>query len=102
MPRDPKVQDKQLSEVAPAAVQGVARTGWADLLPLHDETWHVEVDDGLRREGYVANGRTPDEAMWWAGVSGQANAEIVARTPKTADVLTDIGSHPSAPCLESP
>jgi len=68
--------------------------GWSDVLPLLDETWYVEVDDELRRERlvkrHIANGRSPDEALRWTNVSDQANAEIVARTRKVADVLVDI------------
>jgi pantothenate kinase len=68
--------------------------GWSEVLPLLDETWYVEVDDDLRLERlvarHVAHGRTPVEALEWASVSDQANAEIVARTRKVADVLVDI------------
>ena len=68
--------------------------GWSDVLPLLDETWYVEVDDDLRRDRLVkrhmANGRSPDEALRWTNASDQANAEIVARTRKVADVLVDI------------
>ena len=68
--------------------------GWTAVLPLLDETWYVEVDDDIRRERLVkrhmANGRSPADALRWATVSDQANAEIVARTRKVADVLVDI------------
>jgi pantothenate kinase len=68
--------------------------GWTDVLPLLDETWYVEVDDDLRRERlvkrHIANGRSPDDALRWANASDQANAEVVARTRKVADILVDI------------
>jgi pantothenate kinase len=68
--------------------------GWTDVLPLLDETWYVEVDDDLRRERlvkrHIANGRSPDDALRWANASDQANAEVVARTRKAADILVDI------------
>ena len=68
--------------------------GWTDVLPLLDETWYVEVDDDLRRERlverHIANGRSPDDALQWTNMSDQANAEIVARTRKVADILVDI------------
>jgi pantothenate kinase len=68
--------------------------GWTDVLPLLDETWYVEVDDDLRRERlverHIASGRSADDALRWTNVSDQANAEIVARTRKAADILVDI------------
>jgi pantothenate kinase len=68
--------------------------GWADVLPLLDETWYVEVDDDVRRERlvarHVAHGRSPGEALRWTSHSDQTNAEIVERTRKVADVLVDI------------
>jgi len=68
--------------------------GWSEVLPLLDETWFVEVADDVRRERLVArhmaHGRSPDDALRWASVSDQANAEIVARTRKVADVLVDV------------
>jgi pantothenate kinase len=68
--------------------------GWSEILPLLDETWFVDVPDRVRRERlvqrHVRHGRTPEEAARWAGVSDQANAEIVARTRKAADVLVDL------------
>jgi pantothenate kinase len=68
--------------------------GWTGVLPLLDETWYVEVDDDLRRERlverHIASGRSADDALRWTNVSDQANAEIVARTRKAADILVDI------------
>jgi pantothenate kinase len=68
--------------------------GWTDVLPLLDETWYVEVDDDLRMDRlvkrHIAHGRSPVEALRWATESDQANADIVARTRKVADVLVDI------------
>jgi pantothenate kinase len=68
--------------------------GWSDVLPLLDETWFVQGDDEVRRtrlvQRHVEHGKEPDAAHRWANVSDQANAEIVARTRKAADVLVDI------------
>jgi pantothenate kinase len=68
--------------------------GWTGVLPLLDETWYVEVDDDLRRERlverHIASGRSADDALRGTNVSDQANAEIVARTRKAADILVDI------------
>jgi pantothenate kinase len=68
--------------------------GWSEVLPLLDETWYVEVPDDVRLQRLVArheaHGRSPAEAQRWAGVSDQANADIVARTRKAADVLVDV------------
>lgn len=68
--------------------------GWSDVLPLLDESWFVEVDDGVRmtrlEARHVAHGRPPEEAQRWATVSDQANADVVARTRAAADVLVDI------------
>lgn len=67
--------------------------GWSEVLPLLDEAWYVDVDDSTRRERLVArhraNGRSADDAARWVDVSDQANAEIVARTRKVADVIVE-------------
>jgi pantothenate kinase len=68
--------------------------GWSEILPLLDETWFVDVSERLRRERLVRrhmeHGRSPDDAQRWATVSDQANADVVARTRKAADVLVDL------------
>jgi pantothenate kinase len=68
--------------------------GWSDLLPLLDEVWYVEQDEGTRLARlvarHVAHGKTPDAAHRWATGPDQANAELVARTRAAADVLVEI------------
>jgi pantothenate kinase len=68
--------------------------GWADVLPLLDETWFVEGDEEVRLDRlvrrHVRHGKPPGLAYRWATVSDQANADLVARTRPAADVLVDI------------
>jgi pantothenate kinase len=68
--------------------------GWADVLPLLDETWFVEGDEEVRLDRLVRrharHGKPPDLAYRWATVSDQANADLVARTRPAADVLVEI------------
>ena len=69
--------------------------GWRDVLPLLDEAWFVEGDEETRLSRlvhrHVEHGKPPALAHRWATESDQANAEIVARTRKAADVIVDIG-----------
>ena len=68
--------------------------GWSDVLPLLDEVWYVEGDEGIRLDRlvqrHVAHGKDPDAAHRWATVSDQANADLVRRTRAAADVLVQI------------
>ncbi|MDX6302096.1 MAG: hypothetical protein QOF53_3310, partial [Nocardioidaceae bacterium] len=68
--------------------------GWSDVLPLLDEAWYVEGDDGVRLERlvrrHIRHGKPPALAQRWATVSDQANADLVARTRAAADVLVEI------------
>ena len=65
------------------------------MLPLLDEAWFVEGDEAQRLarlvRRHVEHGKPPALAQRWATESDQANADIVARTRKAADVLVDIG-----------
>jgi pantothenate kinase len=67
--------------------------GWADVRPLLDEAWFVEGDEQVRVQRLVRrherHGKTPDQALRWATVSDQANAELVAGTRAAADVLVE-------------
>jgi pantothenate kinase len=69
--------------------------GWSDVLPLLDEAWFVEGDEEQRLarlvRRHVEHGKPPALAQRWVAESDQANADIVARTRKAADVLIDIG-----------
>jgi pantothenate kinase len=64
---------------------------WAQVRPLLDEAWYVEVDDALRVERlirrHVAHGRPPAEAREWVLRSDEANARLVAATRHRADLL---------------
>ncbi len=68
--------------------------GWSAVLPALDESWFVQTDDDVRRarlvQRHIEHGRSPDEARRWATVSDQANAEVVQRTRKVADVVVDV------------
>ncbi len=68
--------------------------GWCEVRPLLDEAWYVEGDDAtrLRRlvQRHVDHGKTPDAAHRWASESDQANADLVARTRASADLLVSI------------
>jgi pantothenate kinase len=68
--------------------------GWSDVLPLLDESWFAQSDDEVRLsrlvQRHIDHGKPPAAAYRWATVSDQANADIVARTRKVADVVVDI------------
>ena len=57
---------------------------WAGVLPLLDEAWFVDVDDGLRNarlaSRHEAFGRSPDEARQWVAQTDEPNARLVAST----------------------
>jgi pantothenate kinase len=65
--------------------------GWDAVRPLLDEVWYVESDEQLRIarlvQRHADNGRSPDLAHRWATVSDQVNADTVARTRSSADLL---------------
>jgi pantothenate kinase len=68
--------------------------GWSDVAPALDEVWFVEADEERRLmrlvERHVANGRPRDVAERWAGGSDQANADLVASTRGSADLLVEV------------
>lgn len=57
---------------------------WARVLPLLDEAWFVEVDDGLRTERLKARheafGRSPEAARQWVAQTDEPNARLVEAT----------------------
>lgn len=69
--------------------------GWSSVLPLLDESWFVQADEQVRLarlvQRHIEHGKSPEAARRWATVSDQANAELVARTRKAADVVVDVG-----------
>jgi pantothenate kinase len=67
---------------------------WAEVAPLLDESWYLQLPDDVRvdrlvrrREGY---GSDHDEAVAWALGSDQANADVVARGRARADLLVSL------------
>lgn len=64
---------------------------WAQVRPLLDECWYLEVDDDLRVERlvarHVAHGRSPEAAREWVLRSDEANARLVAPGRERADVV---------------
>jgi pantothenate kinase len=68
--------------------------GWSGVRPLLDEVWFVEQDEASRVERlvqrHIVHGKPPDEARRWTLTSDQANAELVARTRASADLVVRI------------
>lgn len=64
---------------------------WAQVLPLLDELWYVEVDDVLRRQRLTARhvqfGRTPEDAARWVEVTDEPNARLIAGTRARAQCV---------------
>jgi len=67
---------------------------WAAVRPLLDEAWFVEGDDDRRREWlidrHIAFGKAPDYAREWVMRSDEANAELVASTRPSADLVVRV------------
>jgi pantothenate kinase len=85
---------------APAGVPLVVTEGnylllrdgaWADVRPLLDEAWYVEMDEETRLrwlvDRHVAFGKSPAAARAWVLRSDEANAALIATTRERADVL---------------
>jgi pantothenate kinase len=64
---------------------------WAQVRPLLDEVWFVDVDDELRRdrliERHVRFGRSPEQARDWVMNTDEPNARLIAATQSRADVV---------------
>ncbi len=67
---------------------------WAEVAPLLDETWFIDVPDDVRvsrlvrrREGYGADHAS---AVAWATGSDQRNADVVAATRERADLAVTL------------
>lgn len=69
---------------------------FARVAPLLDESWYVDVEDGLRLERLVERhrvfGKSPEAAHEWAHGSDQRNAELVAASRERADVVVRLTS----------
>jgi pantothenate kinase len=57
---------------------------WAEVAPLLDEVWYVEVDDGVRVERLVQRhqqfGRSREAALAWVADTDEPNARRIAAT----------------------
>jgi pantothenate kinase len=64
---------------------------WAEIAPLLDEVWYVDVDDGLRTERLIRRheqfGRSPQEAIDWAARTDEPNARLIETTRAKAQVV---------------
>ncbi|KGM12706.1 nucleoside/nucleotide kinase family protein [Cellulomonas bogoriensis] len=64
---------------------------WAQVRPLLDECWYVDLDDVVRLDRltarHVAFGKSPQAARRWATGPDEANARLVADTRARADVV---------------
>ena len=64
---------------------------WDFIPPLLDESWYVQTDEELRVERLIQRhiefGKTPEYARAWVMRSDERNAELVAATAASADVL---------------
>ncbi|MGE7387003.1 nucleoside/nucleotide kinase family protein [Streptomyces sp. NPDC004126] len=67
--------------------------GWAPVRPLLDEAWYLAPDDALRVDRLVArhvrHGKDPADARAWVARSDEANAALVARGRRRADLVVD-------------
>ncbi|NDZ14257.1 nucleoside/nucleotide kinase family protein [Variovorax sp. WS11] len=68
---------------------------WAEVAPLLDEVWFVEVDDALRVERLALRhqqfGRSPEEARAWVAQTDEPNARRIAATRERAHRVIRIG-----------
>jgi len=64
---------------------------WAAVRALLDEAWYVQIDEELRVQRLIQRhiefGKTPEYAREWVMRSDERNAELVAATAPSADVL---------------
>jgi len=63
--------------------------GWGEAAALLDETFFVDVDQGIRLSRLIDRherfGKTPDEARAWSLGPDEANAELIRATAPRAD-----------------
>ncbi|MFF6793368.1 nucleoside/nucleotide kinase family protein [Streptomyces filamentosus] len=66
---------------------------WAEVRPLLDETWYLDLPDAVRVPRLVARhvrfGKDPDEAARWVARSDEANARLIARSRGRADLVVN-------------
>lgn len=70
---------------------------WDQVLPLLDEAWFLEPDEGQRISQLVARherfGRTPEEATAWAHSTDGRNADVVHATRHRAHLVLRLKDH---------
>ena len=70
--------------------------GWERVRPLLAEAWYVEVADDVRRARLVRRheqfGKSPDAARTWVDAVDERNAELVAATRTSADLVVPVAS----------
>ncbi len=71
---------------------------WDQVAALLEESWYVQLDDGVRRQRLVARherfGKSPDDARAWEQAVDQPNAERIAAVRDQADRLVDLSDPP--------
>lgn len=74
---------------------------FAQVRPLLDATWFLDVDPVLRRERLVARhvryGRSPRDAEQWVAASDEPNAALVEETRERADLVVRVLPADGAP-----
>ena len=69
----------------------VGEGGWSAVRGLLDEVWYLNTEEAVRVERlvarHVAHGKSPEAALAWSLGSDQHNAELVAGTRETADLI---------------
>jgi pantothenate kinase len=69
---------------------------WAEVAPLLDEVWYVEVDDAVRVERLARRhqqfGRSREAALAWVASTDEPNARRIAATRGRAHRVIDFGA----------
>jgi pantothenate kinase len=64
---------------------------WAQVAPLLDQSWYVEVEESVRLERLIARhiafGKSADDARRWSLGSDQSNAKLIGGTRLRADIV---------------
>jgi pantothenate kinase len=69
----------------------VGEGAWSAVRDLLDEVWYLETEEAVRVDRlvarHVAHGKSPEAARAWSLGSDQRNAELVAGTRESADLI---------------
>jgi pantothenate kinase len=75
-----------------------ASDGWDGVRELLDESWYVDLDDGVRLERLIQRrldlGYSREEAIAWATGSDEVNAQVIGKTHPLANVIVRVGVLP--------